>query len=52
MDQFRITLISIGVFAIVGILAHGMWTIPKTTNRKKMKILRANHHTGSAESRY
>lgn len=29
MDEFRIALIGIGVFAIVGILAHGMWTIRK-----------------------
>ena len=37
MDQFRIALISIGVFAIVGILAHGMWTIRKNNKEKNQE---------------
>lgn len=35
MDEFRIALISIGIFAIVGILAHGMWTIRKNNKLKE-----------------
>ncbi|MCC2607315.1 cell division protein ZipA [Planctobacterium marinum] len=34
MDEFRLALIGIGIFAIVGILAHGMWTIRKNNKAK------------------
>ena len=35
MDDFRLALIGIGIFAIAGILAHGMWTIRKNNKAKQ-----------------
>lgn len=35
MDEFRLALIGIGIFAIAGILAHGMWTIRKNNKAKQ-----------------
>lgn len=47
MDEFRIALISIGVFAIVGILAHGMWTIRKNNKLKEQNESPDSHSKNS-----
>lgn len=48
MGDFRIALISIGIFAILGILAHGIWTIRK--NKKVQEIDNAEYGSSDRSS--